>query len=495
LPLTREQATEQRARANLLGLSADTDPKAMPPEYVITLVHGTQLSRWFLGPLIEFLEWPRRIDKEFKDGPPWIQANSEFARKLSKALGCGVRIEPFSWKAHNTVRARTVGAEKLRTKVKELRDQYPHAEQVIIAHSHGGNVALSALMDNDVAKQVLGVATLATPFLTARTREHRGLLDLHDAVMAALMAGFAMLAVGVARGHGWLWGWALAVSVGVVSLILGGVGAMMVMKKNAESIARRMQVPVLRTEQVTIVRTPGDEAAAVIAGVRVTGAFVNVIWRGVIDPVRQRLRRLLDWTHYLGGGAVATFKPEVWDEMTKKRNEMLADKLGPRDTPSVEEAIRLSGSTLGEAKPPIWKEVANALLPLAALTVVVVFQDSNYSFFKWVILGIGALYGLPAMLALSVAVLSVVPGIVFSLGLLPCGWTVPFAGPFLDVTAEPAPLGSFVVTHFEREDDEGLSHKKSYKHGRVPDHLAAWINACADAKRTKQQNGDSARQS
>ena len=260
--------------------------KAMPPEYVITLVHGTRLSRWVLAPLVSLFKWPKGLYKEFQEGPPWIHQNSALAQHLTEALGWRVRIEPFSWKAYNTVEARAVATGQLQTNLYQLQEKYPDAEQIVIAHSHGGNVALAALADAVDARRILGVATLATPFLTAKTRETKRLLDVGDALAAALMAGFATLTIGLALGAGWSWwNWALVVCAGVVLLMLGGVWATKVMKKTARSIAEKMKETKLDTEQVTIVRTYGDEAVAVIAGARVTGAFVNLVWRGLSEPV------------------------------------------------------------------------------------------------------------------------------------------------------------------------------------------------------------------
>ena len=46
--------------------------KAMPPEYVITLVHGTQLSRWVLAPLVSLFKWPKGDRNEFNDSGAYI---------------------------------------------------------------------------------------------------------------------------------------------------------------------------------------------------------------------------------------------------------------------------------------------------------------------------------------------------------------------------------------------------------------------------------------
>ena len=59
----------------------------------------------------------------------------------------------------------------------------------------------------------------------------------------------------------------------------------------------------------------------------------------------------------------------------------------------------------------------------------------------------------PALGALLIGIASVPFGVIFALGLLPCGWTLPFAGPYLNLTAEPAPPGTWSVTqlHGDRQ--------------------------------------------
>ena len=195
-----------------------------------------------------------------------------------------------------------MAAEQLRAKLNQLQKDYPDAEQVIIAHSHGGNVALSALTDRADARRILGVATLATPFLVARTRDTKGLLlDGADVLADALMAGFATVAIGLARGAGWSWwNWGIVVSVSVVLLMLGGVWATKKMRETAWNIAQNMKETKLAMEQVTVVRTSGDEAVAVITGARVTGEFVDLVWRRFSEPVLRRLSALLEWVDYLG---------------------------------------------------------------------------------------------------------------------------------------------------------------------------------------------------
>ena len=60
---------------------------------------------------------------------------------------------------------------------------------------------------------------------------------------------------------------------------------------------------------------------------------------------------------------------------------------------------------------------------------------------------------------------------------------MPFAGPYLDVTAEPAPWGTWRVTEFDPRDEKGLAHSKSYDDYRVHEHLVTWIKDLSQARK------------
>jgi hypothetical protein len=90
--------------------------------------------------------------REFAEGPAWIQPDGILADYLQEAVGWRVRIEPFRWrKGYNTVCARTVATQQLRTHLEDLRSRYSDAKQIVIAHNHGGNVRSP---DHDFARIV-----------------------------------------------------------------------------------------------------------------------------------------------------------------------------------------------------------------------------------------------------------------------------------------------------------------------------------------------------
>src|SRR5262249_21494364 len=128
----------------------------------IILVHGT----WGRG------FFPKRRDSL---PPPnkrwWFEEGSQFRARLDEALKSASLdwpIRAFLWSGANSVHDRDCAARELSEELrKDLQDA--DATAVIIAHSHGGNVALRALQHLNMADRIR-VVTLATPFLRVFAR-------------------------------------------------------------------------------------------------------------------------------------------------------------------------------------------------------------------------------------------------------------------------------------------------------------------------------------
>lgn len=93
-----------------------------PPKTVVFLVHGTYggTSRWVNV----------------------VEGKCTFASEVRRGLGGDVVIVPFLWRSSVKHEARVTAAERL---AKQLdRPEYDGRRVVVIAHSHGGNVALEA---------------------------------------------------------------------------------------------------------------------------------------------------------------------------------------------------------------------------------------------------------------------------------------------------------------------------------------------------------------
>ncbi len=85
---------------------------------------------------------------------------------LSMALGADVTPVRFLWSEANSMRSRRIASEGLAQCIRELVALgYPRV--ALIAHSHGGNIALKACEDVDVARHVGAIVCLSTPFISA----------------------------------------------------------------------------------------------------------------------------------------------------------------------------------------------------------------------------------------------------------------------------------------------------------------------------------------
>lgn len=126
------------------------------PERIITLVHGT-----------------------FSPRAAWTFSDSTFCRILAEHLGAesATAFRRIEWRglcgtfANNGHDYRLAGGEALAASLKQSFDEFAHAEQWVIAHSHGGMVALYALRDPRVAARLSGIITIATPFIVCEPRD------------------------------------------------------------------------------------------------------------------------------------------------------------------------------------------------------------------------------------------------------------------------------------------------------------------------------------
>lgn len=122
--------------------------------HVVTLVHGT---------------WAKKAG--------WTQPGSALRCRLKTALGADAEIRVFPWSARNSFAARSHDSHELRKYLSEGLHLFPQAEHSIIAHSHGGNLILSALEDDSLRTAGFRVVTLSTPFITVAPRDLSNTLE------------------------------------------------------------------------------------------------------------------------------------------------------------------------------------------------------------------------------------------------------------------------------------------------------------------------------
>ena len=257
---------------------------------IVHLVHGT----WPYGPIAHRVPWLRRHKVT------WFHVDSPFCLALKSALPTDVTLRPFEWSGDNSYLARHDAAAALAMRLYQCYDQEDPPQQILVAHSHGGNVALLAAM-HPRSPPLAGIATLAAPFLHVerRTKDERQQRFLGYVQRAAMvLVGGSVLSAFLARvnlldadtsGAG-LVAFAGA-NVMVLLLLLGllwymaGVAQQMVEKRAAVDKAPLWAFP--RIAPWLILRAPGDEAAAVLKGARLANRTLEFVW--------TRLRSLLDF--------------------------------------------------------------------------------------------------------------------------------------------------------------------------------------------------------
>lgn len=115
---------------------------------VITLVHGT-----------------------FAAGAPWTQPESALRRGWPATPERPVCFSVFDWSGGNSHLDRVKAAGELAEHLSALTSEQPAAAHLVIAHSHGGNVALAALGQEKLKGKVAALICLNTPFLHCARRE------------------------------------------------------------------------------------------------------------------------------------------------------------------------------------------------------------------------------------------------------------------------------------------------------------------------------------
>src|SRR6266496_206273 len=118
------------------------------PQWILTFIHGT---------------WG--IDSE------WIRNSSKLYSILHEQFGQRIILAPtMRWSGRNSHSARLRAADHLRDHILNVSSLMPQARQILVAHSHGGNVAALAIRDPNIRSRIAGVVTLGTPFVIVAPR-------------------------------------------------------------------------------------------------------------------------------------------------------------------------------------------------------------------------------------------------------------------------------------------------------------------------------------
>lgn len=224
---------------------------------IITLIHGT-----------------------WSPNATWVKDNSDFRKDLGGKLGVDHDcFKPFKWSGLNQVRCRAKACDRLVVGLKgqfaEERAKGLEVDHYLIAHSHGGNIAMYAMRDPEVDRGVRGIVCLSTPFLHAQDRPLPAWIIYTAQVLGALgLGGLGFLALRLCPAqvvgtgaHDLVRSHALAVwfVLAIISYFLYSTS------RAAQALKGRLLLPVVSADKLLIVRGTGDEAS----GALTTASFVN----------------------------------------------------------------------------------------------------------------------------------------------------------------------------------------------------------------------------
>lgn len=400
-------------------------------EVLVTLVHGT---------------WGRRS--------PWHQPGSEFRRRLAGELrkrGFRARFRQFLWTGRNSVIERQRAARALRKDLCSPGGGSPEAPEFIIAHSHGGNVVVRALLRDheeeagSCADRIAGVSCLGVPFLVGSPRKRR-IAPTLTVVLGPLLAAFVFATqppLGLSRPADLIPDGVGGQSV-VAGLLLGFVAAgLWIGLKVKGWLLPGTGLPGAIGRKLFVLRACGDEASGAL------GVAFMATW--AVDKLTALLSlpllALMDGAAAVVRGARRIFRVIAF----------------------VVAALAAVIALVGVMEPAVSGEawaVAVVVLVLA-LSILVLPTIAN-----------GAVGSLRTAILVPVELVSQV---VLGALLLPFGPELILASRFVMITSEAVPpvengdrLAAVIQLGLRDGERASLQHT-IYNHPRTPEYLAEWI--------------------
>ena len=118
-------------------------------QYVLTLVHGT-----------------------FAQNSPWTRGRSVLRQLVRQEIHGTVIFKLFHWGYfNNSPSSRLRATLKLRQRLKRTLSIHPNAIHAVIAHSHGGNIALEAMKDPLLSSRISAVISVSNPIHNGKAKE------------------------------------------------------------------------------------------------------------------------------------------------------------------------------------------------------------------------------------------------------------------------------------------------------------------------------------
>ncbi len=242
----------------------------------ITLVHGTFAAE---------SDWITQHEDEKPDG---------FRGRLKSVLGESTTFNlPTPWGSQSffgklkdlTNTARLNGAERLKQELLE-GEKKPGEKHFLLAHSHGGNVAMYALQDQKVQQRIDGLICMATPFLFPRRRPLSIVTLILSLIIMIIGVTQFLWGMGAANQNGIFWVMACAlITVGIIvpAILIWMIVRVRYKQRGANDSnlgSSKLQDHITRLSYtdpnipILLIRSSGDEASGLLRGTQ----FLN--WLG-----------------------------------------------------------------------------------------------------------------------------------------------------------------------------------------------------------------------
>jgi hypothetical protein len=400
---------------------------------VITLVHGT---------------WAERSE--------WTQEGSAFRSAFENALKDKVSFRVFPWTGRNSFGAREQASGELRAFLQEGFALHPKALHSIIAHSHGGNIALKALEDQRIRPRIATLTCLSTPFLTVAERNFGPSVVFNKlafqiglgAAAAALidwripfLHRFAAKALATNANSLTNFGFVLLFALEIVLVWALLEVVLNVWRGYARRALEMQTIQPVSGLRLLVIRPPADEASNALAATQFVAWLSTGLWQ-LSARVQTWLREAIDkWSQWSN-------RHKVWSYLLAVAILMLS--------------LWLTGDdTLRKARPR-WL-LGPILVGVTALVIRSLYVRAiiYLALAIWTLI-VGLLF-LPVLAILCIAVLPFSP------------WDALLMGP-LQIAAEAAPIGRCEIMQLPPSiRSKGLMHSATYEHRLAVQACVAWV--------------------
>ncbi|MGZ2257697.1 esterase/lipase family protein [Roseobacter sp. A03A-229] len=389
----------------------------------------------------------------FARGAAWTQPGSPLRDAVARGVGGPVAFHNILWSGRNSVAARRAASDDLQQAVARSLKRHPDRRHLVVAHSHGGNIAMQALSRSADLRARCQLICLSTPFLVLRPRPALPILEFCSLLAPFFLSMFSLRALNVWLGPPASVGWSLLSLLGAVVLsVLVAVAVSRAARRIAQDLMNETQTARLPPRNVLLLRTIADEASMGIAAANLISRATNVMLEvplALLAAADQRVE-------------------EARARLQRHRSRFLWSSI-------VIVAATFGMSAMGSVDPSDTAVAIRLLLLAAAVLRFLIYAFAS---------GSQALVIAPAVFVIGLVLAPVLA--LLSLLAMATGREMALANTYVDVFAEPAPVGSWTMVIARELDTQAdpskatkrptLQHSQSYLNPGALYTIQRWIS-------------------